>query len=330
MGNNTAWALRALTDQDLLARLSELTAQERGCAAEVVEHLMEVDRRDLSLDNGYSSLFEYCVSKLGYSRQAAYFRIRAARAAAEFPELLERLRSGALQLDAVVRLCPHLKDDNKEQLLAQADGKTDREIRSLVAALQIQPAPERDVIIAVSARRPDPVPTDASSTPAQGPGDQKVQIIDPPQHRFHFTGDDELFSMINRLRGLLRHKYPDGRIEAIFKEAAGELLERLDRTRRSKPGATDQTAPAPKAARRGSRLVPRAVKRRVWERDGGRCAYVAKDGRRCESHDALEYDHIVAWADGGRSDLADNIRLLCRPHNQWLGRRRFGNRREKP
>lgn len=81
MVDHKVYALRSLTNDDLLAGLAGLVLQERESVADITEHLIEIDRRDLPLEMGYSSLFEYCVGKLDYSRQAAYFRIRAARAA---------------------------------------------------------------------------------------------------------------------------------------------------------------------------------------------------------------------------------------------------------
>ncbi|MFA5138202.1 MAG: HNH endonuclease signature motif containing protein [Elusimicrobiota bacterium] len=340
-----ALALRSLSDESLLARLDELVRQERESSADIVEHLMEIERRETALDLGYSSLFEYCVKKLGYSEASAFLRIRAARACARFPDILARLRSGSIHLDAIARLYPHLTSNNSKKLLDRAAGATKRDVMALVATLQTEPVPMKDLIVAVPPPGPGPAmsegprlaasegpqPTASSDARAAASPTEPAhapEIIPPPLHRFHFTGDDELFSMITRLRGLLKHKHPGGRLEDIFKEAARILLEVMERklqpgkaqTRRSRAGT------APEGRRNGSRSVPRAVKRAVWARDGGRCAYVAPDGRRCESRDALEYDHIVPWADGGRSDTADNIRLLCRAHNQRLGRRRFGPR----
>lgn len=56
------------------------------------------------------------------------------------------------------------------------------------------------------------------------------------------------------------------------------------------------------------------VRRAVWERDGGRCAWVSQDGRRCGSRYQLEVDHIEPVARGGQSTLA-NTRLACKAHN---------------
>lgn len=348
MAGHTRYAvssLRALSDDDLLARLDALTAQERESTVDVVEHLMEVDRRELAIDRAYPSLFAYCVKKLGYSEGAAFSRIRAARAAAGFPDVLTRLRTGGLHLEAVVRLYPYLDQDNSRELLDRASGASKREVLSLVAQLQTEPGALRDVIVPVRANAPEPQPQDnASNERAEnalrepypdGQAQAAHEIIPAPLHRFHFTADAELLELVSRLRGLLRHKIPDGRLEKIFREAAVALVDRLEHDKLLLPGQqvsspeppSHEAQPESHDARRGGRIVPKAIKRAVWTRDGGRCVYAAFDGRRCESRDALEYDHILPWALGGRSDTTDNIRLLCRAHNQRLGRRRFGPRR---
>jgi len=63
--------------------------------------------------------------------------------------------------------------------------------------------------------------------------------------------------------------------------------------------------------------------REVWKRDQGRCAYVSPAGRRCESRWMLEFDHVHEFARGGEATV-DNVRLLCRAHNQYLAECTFG------
>lgn len=304
-----SWSLRSLTGNDLLGRLGILASQERECLADLVEHLMEVDRRELVIDRGYPSLFAYCTNALGYSEAESYLRIRAARTAKEFPRLLEDLRCGRLHLDAIARLSPHLTVENNSALLDRAAGASKREVLTIVAQLATENAPSRDVIM--------PVPPQSRESRSPTP-----EILAPPQHRFHFTADKELLELVEKLRGLLRHKFPEGKLESIFKEAARALLLSIDPLR---PRKTATTRPRLKR----SRVVPESIKRLVWRRDEGRCAYISEDGRRCDSRDALEYDHIIPWALGGVSDNANNIRLLCRTHNQRLARKRFGPRRQK-
>ena len=64
------------------------------------------------------------------------------------------------------------------------------------------------------------------------------------------------------------------------------------------------------------RHIPAAVRRHVWQRDGGRCCY--RDlltGRRCNSSHLLQIDHLQPVAQGGGEDPA-NLRLACFAHHR--------------
>jgi HNH endonuclease len=71
-------------------------------------------------------------------------------------------------------------------------------------------------------------------------------------------------------------------------------------------GQALQLPPRPK------RNIPRAIKLAVWRRDGGKCIV-------CGAMDKLHFDHIVPISQGGTSDTADNIQLLCAHHNLAKG-----------
>jgi hypothetical protein len=78
-----------------------------------------------------------------------------------------------------------------------------------------------------------------------------------------------------------------------------------------------------RASSKRSRQIPAAVRREVYERDRGRCAFVSADGRRCEASAFLEYDHELPWAVHGGS-ASGNVRLLCRAHNALHAQNCFG------
>jgi hypothetical protein len=59
----------------------------------------------------------------------------------------------------------------------------------------------------------------------------------------------------------------------------------------------------------------------VWERDGGRCAFVGKRGR-CTATAPLEFHHIDPRAAGGPPTVA-NLQLRCRTHNQYQAQQDF-------
>ena len=94
----------------------------------------------------------------------------------------------------------------------------------------------------------------------------------------------------------------------------------------TRQGATDRRAAAgTKPARAATptakpctsgRAIPAAVKRQVWQRDGGRCSYLdRRTGRRCNSRHLIEIDHILPYALGGGADPG-NLRLLCHAHHR--------------
>src|SRR5256714_4914630 len=67
-----------------------------------------------------------------------------------------------------------------------------------------------------------------------------------------------------------------------------------------------------------------AIKRQVFERDGGRCTFSGEHGSRCPERGALESDHIEGFA-RTRVQRADRIRLLCRAHNQHAAETMYGS-----
>jgi 5-methylcytosine-specific restriction endonuclease McrA len=61
---------------------------------------------------------------------------------------------------------------------------------------------------------------------------------------------------------------------------------------------------------RKTRVVPPAIRRALWARDGG-CSFPGCGARYVSAH------HIVHWADGGRTAL-DNLVLLCPAHHRGV------------
>lgn len=287
------------------------------------------------------TLFKYCTSKLRLSEAATFVRIRAARAALEFPRIIEDLREGKLTLDSLCRLAPYLTKQNSDGLLDAANGATSRSILALVAEKETAPGPTRDVIRPVASIPKPAVPLETppsdlfSLAPEESvpsaPSIVPSAVIPPASRvRIAFTADDSFLLDLERLRALIRHRVPDGALEDVFRAAMSALLDKVDperkRARKKGIASTAVTPPGPKPRRRS---IPQSVKDEVWTRDGGRCAYVASDGTRCGNRDFIEYDHVVPWALGGSSRDASNIRLLCRPHNQRRARERFGRGRRR-
>lgn len=343
-----------LDDEELERNLKFLVEKERRGGARLIAHLAEFDRRQRCVKRGYSNLFAYCVTVLHYDEGGAFRRIRAARVARKFPEVLEKLEAGILHLTSLVLLAPVIKIENRKELLAAAEGKTRRELETFLARKFPQAAqsdfarrmpvaggwsvavttPVNAVEAVPLARTPDDLGTRAaappsapvaSPAPAERPWEwQAVVPVAMDRVRIGFDAGLSIMKLIERARQVLRHKYPEGRLEDIVKDALEIFLDRKDPQRRLvlKPVPVVRDAlPPPREPRflrdaKAGRYIPQWVKRAVWERDGGRCAWRADDGTLCGSKDWIEYDHVRPFAKGGRSDSPRNVRLLCRAHNQ--------------
>jgi 5-methylcytosine-specific restriction endonuclease McrA len=111
---------------------------------------------------------------------------------------------------------------------------------------------------------------------------------------------------------------PNGDPAIIFERALELLVADLERTRFSKT-VHPRTAHIVNAH---SRHIPAAVKRTVWQRDAGRCAFNGAHGR-CTETGFLEYHHVVPFAVGGQTS-AGNLELRCKAHNQYEADLWFG------
>jgi hypothetical protein len=72
---------------------------------------------------------------------------------------------------------------------------------------------------------------------------------------------------------------------------------------------------APTGAKR-NRRIPADVRRAVWLRDAGRCAFMGTRARRCNASGLLEFHHVQPFSAGGDATI-DNIQLRCRAHNGY-------------
>jgi hypothetical protein len=130
---NISVPLEELSDSELVAEAKRLAVDEREATVRLVGLLAALDERRCYLAEGYASTFSFCVRAIGLSEYAAFHRIKAARTVRRYPVVLERLRSGALTLEAVRLLAPHLTLENHVRLLDLAAGKSKRRIEKMLA-----------------------------------------------------------------------------------------------------------------------------------------------------------------------------------------------------
>src|SRR5262249_59231248 len=130
---DSALALKNLGSAELLAATHDLARRSCNVEADLLLHLAEVDQRKLYLERPFPSMFAFCVDELGFSDDAAYYRITVARAGRRFPAIIDAVREGKVHLAGLRLLVPHLTEENHREVLAQATGRSKREIELIVA-----------------------------------------------------------------------------------------------------------------------------------------------------------------------------------------------------
>jgi len=429
----SALALTRMSDHDLVSAATHLAGEGREATADLIALLVVLEERTQAYaDEGYSSLFRFCVGHLRLSEEEAYYRIAAARVVERFPAVLERLRAGTITLTAVAVLRKHLTAENHVGLLEAAEGRSKREVQQLVAALSPRPDVPSSVRLLPAARAaaapvvpiaddgaravastvsaassasvgaahpPGSAPPvsradgsacapsgtaglpelESAGRPARSqlpvlaaPRHAEVQPLAPTRYSLHVTISEETYGKLQQATDLLRHTLPEGDPAAIIDRALTLLVAHLQRVKFAattpRPRATKQPArraqrprtprqrverpglapstdgafraeiapppPGPSevlgltakasASRTRARYIPAAVRRAVWQRDAGACAFVSSSGRRCTETGGLEFHHKVPFAEGGEASEA-NLEVRCKLHNAREAVRWFGD-----
>jgi len=154
----------------------------------------------------------------------------------------------------------------------------------------------------------------------------QVVALAPRRYKIEISVDQETHDKLRMLQDLLGHRVPDADPAVIVSRAIDRLL--AD-TLKKKAALTDRVQRGERRdgrrSERWARTIPAAIRREVWQRDGGRCTFVDHQGRRCRGMCSVEFHHVTPYAKGGQHE-ASNIALRCRAHNQYEADLDFGQK----
>jgi hypothetical protein len=257
------------------------------------------------------------------------------------------LAAGAIHLTAVRLLSPHLTPANHREVLDSARGKKKPEIEEIVARLSPRPdvpasvrklpaprpsaffpaeapvAPDESATVPAASEPAAPVPPETGLTaePLSVPR-AAVTPLSPDRYKLQLTIGGDTLEKLRLAKDMLSHAIPSGDDAAVLDRALTALLADL-----AKKKFADTRKPRRSRAKNPrARDASAAVKRTVWVRDVGRCAFVGTNGHRCNERRFLEFHHVDPHALGGEASV-DKIELRCRRHNDYEGRLYFGKRR---
>jgi hypothetical protein len=275
--------LSHLSNDALVAEVARLAQSEHDATVALVVHLAELGARRLFEREGFSSLFEYCREVLGLSEGEAYNRVVAARAVRKFPEVLERLTDGSINLTTIRILYKHLTAENHRGLIDASGGKSKRDVERLIATYFPQPAVPFSVRkVPAAPTRVDPVApppslplTSESETPAAvARSTAPVAVPSRPAaikpiaedlFSVRFTATATTWEKLQAAQDLLRHSLPGWRRRADLRPGAHAVA----RGPRPQEVRRDNAAPAEQGdeaglARSAERAHALGVGTRLW------------------------------------------------------------------
>jgi 5-methylcytosine-specific restriction endonuclease McrA len=295
-----------MSDHELEFRLRELASQERTITAEILQLILIAETRGLPLQRGYPSTLDWLVAEFKYSESAAFRRIQAARLMKNAPEIKSKLASGVFNLTNLAKAQSvfkrhekitgeKLSPDSKISVLELVENKTGHQAERILY---------------------EQMPEASHSLKAD-----RLTALDAESSRLSVVLTADTIKKLNEIQEALGGKNAN----LGLGELVSHLIEKVH-SQIAKKDTTSATHPSTAAVKRRNKSprIPKSVRAEVKERAGHRCEFIDESsGRRCSSKRQLELDHIIPKFMGG-TDNVQNLRLLCRSHNQWFAEKHLG------
>ncbi len=247
--------IQQLSNEQLLDRTKKLAQDERQLTVEILRHLREIETRKLFLKLGFRSLFEYVVKELSYSEDAAYRRISAMRLTRDFPEVANKIESGALSLTAACKAQKFFRNVKDERVEGRSEksGETSAEKNTEESAKarevelaekhaatseQFQLPQSRDeklkLIEKLEYKSTREVEKELLKLRPEELPSEKVRQITENKTEIKIVVDEDLKQKLNHLRNLLSHVNPSMTYRELIAYLADMGLKRIDPARQAK------------------------------------------------------------------------------------------------
>jgi len=311
------YPLRMTKAQVLDEKAKHLAQHLLQTEAQVLTTLMEMSRSRAFAELNYSGVYDYCLRRLGFSKEQSYYFKKVAEVSVTVPELKAAIAKGELSISTARRIAPILNRANQVEWIGKAKAMKQAELEKAVTEVNPQAHPRERI---------KPV--------AENVSELRVAI------------DDETDADLTVLKDLLSQKLRRAATLAdVIAWAAKETREKFDPARKALrarklssgnagkkksvtstgPGNAGQGAgvtstipsplrPAPAAFPRRV-PIPAAIRHEVVREQGVQCSFTSADNRRCEQRRWLDLHHRTPVAHGG-GNHAQNLMLLCAQHHR--------------
>lgn len=337
----TDHSIKNFSNNELVQSLANYFADDRRINHIILLHLNKIQSRKLFADFGYPNLFTMLIQHFHQSESAANQRIQALRLMNDVPEVANRLTAGELNLSTVAMAQRQIRREEKVTGKKIATSKKVEIVKRISCKTMHEAEKELMALL----------PESAKTMPIH------ERRISADATRLSLTVPDRVKDKLEKLKNRWAAANPHMDYLEIIERSLDMTLAKVDpiqfkskqpQVAKIKQRATDSVAQAVevetrknKQGEKPSNLVPQSklhseppAKRKkyysvhtdniLWSRASSQCEYVDTiTGNRCSSKFGIERDHILPLAKGGSNEI-QNLRLLCRSHNQLMARRHFG------
>lgn len=307
--------------RELDSKLKGLVVSERKVTAEIVSVIAQVDRQRLFLEMGYSSLFSYLTKEIGYSASAAQRRIEAARMLRQIPEIGDKLKTGKVNLSTISLVAQGVREKLKTSgVKSELEVEIKNDLFNMIENKNVR---ETQLIVAKELNIPVLIV-------------EKSKVQQDESLRIELTLNRVQRGKLEKIKQLTSHTKPNANWSELIELISDFYLsKKVDSARERVEAVSNGTSETEVKVRQGMaasargkvagchRYIPRALRRKIFERDQS-CQWKARDTNRiCGSQHQLEIHHQQpVWAGGNSSE--ENLQVLCRSHNLQIYRREAG------
>ena len=335
-------SLQNISNAELVNRMEKLVRGERKITHLILLHILEIEERKIFAELGFDSMYSYLTQKLGYSESAAYRRLQSARLLKKVPTLAEKIEDGRLNLSQLTQVQKCLKQQSQKtgtefsthqtlQVLEQIENKSSFATEQALAVAFDLPVQSRE---SLKPQKDESVRIELTLSKEQFAELEQAQSL--LSHICHEGNLAEVIGYLaqnfnkRKLQGKITQKKPLTQTVELPENREVQIVHSVDLAKdhtKSEPLSTQSFVNKPEKGfaklkpTRPRKYISVNIRRELLKKAGNCCEYQnPTTGQRCQSKYQLQVEHIQPWALGGSNHI-DNLKTLCRTHNNLSARR---------